>query len=151
MDAAISFTACLRRLSLLAQALRCSPRLKHDVGARRHCMRGISGRTSAMAVAGAIAGASLFGGMAQAQDTIKVGVLHSLSGTMAISETTLKDTVLMMVDDINKKGGLLGRKVEAVVVDPASDWPLFAEKAGELLEQDHVVAIFGCWTSVSRK
>jgi urea transport system substrate-binding protein len=88
---------------------------------------------------------------ARADDTIKIGVLHSLSGTMAISETTLKDTVLMMVDDINKKGGLLGKKVEAVVVDPRSDWPTFAEKAGELLEQDHVAAIFGCWTSVSRK
>ncbi len=87
----------------------------------------------------------------RAQDTIKIGVLHSLSGTMAISETTLKDTVLMMVDDINKKGGLLGKKVEAVVVDPRSDWPTFAEKAGELLEQDHVAAMFGCWTSVSRK
>ena len=84
-------------------------------------------------------------------DTIKIGVLHSLSGTMAISETTLKDTVLMMVDDINKKGGLLGKKVEAVVVDPRSNWPLFAEKAGELLEQDKVAAVFGCWTSVSRK
>ncbi|PKU23626.1 urea ABC transporter substrate-binding protein [Telmatospirillum siberiense] len=86
-----------------------------------------------------------------AEDTIKVGVLHSLSGTMAISETTLKDTVLMMVDDINKKGGLLGRKVEAVVVDPASNWPLFAEKAHELLEKDKVAVVFGCWTSVSRK
>ncbi len=88
---------------------------------------------------------------AQAQETIKVGVLHSLSGTMAISETTLKDTILMMVDDINKKGGLLGRKVEAVVVDPASNWPLFAEKARELLTKDKVAAVFGCWTSVSRK
>src|ERR1700743_550628 len=88
---------------------------------------------------------------AAAQDTIKIGVLHSLSGTMAISETTLKDTVLMMVDDINKKGGLLGRKVEAVVVDPASDWPLFAEKARELLTKDKVAVVFGCWTSVSRK
>jgi urea transport system substrate-binding protein len=86
-----------------------------------------------------------------ADDTIKVGVLHSLSGTMAISETTLKDTVLMMVDDINKKGGLLGKKVEAVVVDPASNWPLFAEKARELLEKDKVAVVFGCWTSVSRK
>src|SRR5579871_1428251 len=88
---------------------------------------------------------------ARAEDTIKIGVLHSLSGTMAISETTLKDTVLMMVDDLNKKGGLLGKKVEAVVVDPASDWPTFAAKAGELLEKDKVAAIFGCWTSVSRK
>jgi urea transport system substrate-binding protein len=88
---------------------------------------------------------------AKAQETIKIGVLHSLSGTMAISETTLKDTVLMMVDDLNKKGGLLGKKVEAVVVDPASNWPLFAEKARELLTKDKVAAVFGCWTSVSRK
>jgi len=87
----------------------------------------------------------------QAADTIKVGVLHSLSGTMAISETTLKDTVLMMIDDINKKGGLLGKKVEAVVVDPASNWPLFAEKARELLSKEKVAVVFGCWTSVSRK
>jgi len=87
----------------------------------------------------------------QAQDTIKVGVLHSLSGTMAISETTLKDTILMMIDEQNKKGGLLGKKLEAVVVDPASDWPLFAEKARELLEKDKVAVVFGCWTSVSRK
>lgn len=86
-----------------------------------------------------------------AQGTIKVGVLHSLSGTMAISETTLKDTVLMLIDEQNKKGGLLGRKLEAVVVDPASDWPLFAEKARQLLERDKVAVVFGCWTSVSRK
>ena len=84
-------------------------------------------------------------------DPIKVGVLHSLSGTMAISETTLKDTVLMMVAEQNAKGGLLGRPVEAVVVDPASDWPLFAERARELLESDQVDVVFGCWTSVSRK
>jgi urea transport system substrate-binding protein len=89
--------------------------------------------------------------LAEDADTIKVGVLHSLSGTMAISETTLKDTVLMLVDEQNKKGGLLGKKLEAVVVDPASDWPLFAEKARELLEKDKVAAVFGCWTSVSRK
>ncbi|TVZ41227.1 urea transport system substrate-binding protein [Alteromonadaceae bacterium 2753L.S.0a.02] len=88
---------------------------------------------------------------AQAADTIKVGVLHSLSGTMAISETTLKDTVLMMVEEQNKKGGLLGKKLEAVVVDPASNWPLFAEKTKELLEKEKVDVIFGCWTSVSRK
>ena len=88
---------------------------------------------------------------AQAPDTIKIGVLHSLSGTMAISESTLKDTVLMMVDDLNKKGGLLGKNVEAVVVDPASNWPLFAEKARELLSKDKVAVVFGCWTSVSRK
>src|SRR5687767_15852260 len=90
-------------------------------------------------------------GMAFAQNTIKVGVLHSLSGTMAISETTLKDTVLMLIDEQNKKGGLLGRKLEAVVVDPASNWPLFAEKATQLLEKDKVAVTFGCWTSVSRK
>src|ERR1700755_558055 len=89
--------------------------------------------------------------MAQAADTIKVGVLHSLSGTMAISETTLKDTVLMLVDEQIKKGGLLGKKLEAVVVDPASNWPLFAEKARELLQKDKVSVVFGCWTSVSRK
>jgi urea transport system substrate-binding protein len=86
---------------------------------------------------------------ASAQGTIKVGVLHSLSGTMAISETTLKDTVLMLIEEQNKKGGLLGKKLEAVVVDPASDWPLFAEKARELLEKDKVAVTFGCWTSVS--
>jgi len=86
-----------------------------------------------------------------AEDTIKVGVLHSLSGTMAISETTLKDTMLMLIDEQNKKGGLLGKKLEAVVVDPASDWPLFAEKARQLLQKDKVAAVFGCWTSVSRK
>jgi urea transport system substrate-binding protein len=88
---------------------------------------------------------------AQAADTIKVGVMHSLSGTMAISETTLKDTILMMIDEQNKKGGVLGKKLEAVVVDPASNWPLFAEKAAELLEKDKVAVVFGCWTSVSRK
>ncbi|HIO93213.1 MAG TPA: urea ABC transporter substrate-binding protein [Leucothrix mucor] len=86
-----------------------------------------------------------------ADDTIKVGVLHSLSGTMAISETTLKDTMLMLIEEQNKKGGVLGKKLEAVVVDPASDWPLFAEKARELIEKKKVATIFGCWTSVSRK
>ncbi|WEF24959.1 urea ABC transporter substrate-binding protein [Paracoccus sp. S3-43] len=91
------------------------------------------------------------GAMAQEGEPIKIGVLHSLSGTMAISETTLKDTVLMMVEQQNAKGGLLGRPIEAVVVDPASDWPLFAEKARELLTVSDVDAIFGCWTSVSRK
>ena len=88
---------------------------------------------------------------AQGAGPIKVGILHSLSGTMAISETTLKDTVLMLIEEQNKKGGLLGRKLEAVVVDPASDWPLFAEKARQLLEKDRVSVVFGCWTSVSRK
>ncbi|MBT8145765.1 MAG: urea ABC transporter substrate-binding protein [Gammaproteobacteria bacterium] len=85
------------------------------------------------------------------QDTIKVGVLHSLSGTMAISETTLKDTVLMLIEQQNAKGGVLGRQLEPVVVDPASDWPIFAERTRELLSQDEVSVIFGCWTSVSRK
>ncbi len=89
--------------------------------------------------------------LAQAADTIKVGILHSLSGTMAISETTLKDTMLMLIAEQNKKGGLLGKQIEAVVVDPASNWPLFAEKARELLTKDKVAAVFGCWTSVSRK
>ena len=84
-------------------------------------------------------------------ETIKVGVLHSLSGTMAISETTLKDTVLMLIERQNKAGGLLGKKIEAIVVDPASDWPLFAEKARELISKEQVDVIFGCWTSVSRK
>ena len=83
--------------------------------------------------------------------TIKVGVLHSLSGTMAISETTLKDTMEMLIEEQNKKGGLLGKKLEAVVVDPASNWPLFAEKARELITQKKVDVVFGCWTSVSRK
>lgn len=85
------------------------------------------------------------------EETIKVGILHSLSGTMAISETTLKDAMLMLVEEQNKKGGLLGKKLEAVVVDPASDWPLFAEKARELITVNGVAATFGCWTSVSRK
>ncbi|MAT93548.1 MAG: urea ABC transporter substrate-binding protein [Halioglobus sp.] len=98
-----------------------------------------------------LAGSVLFSATLHAADTIKVGVLHSLSGTMAISETTLKDTVLMMVEEQNKKGGLLGKKLEPVVVDPASNWPLFAEKTRELLTQDEVDVIFGCWTSVSRK
>ena len=88
---------------------------------------------------------------ARAADTIKVGVLHSLSGTMAISETALKETVLMTIDEINKSGGVLGKKLEPVVVDPASNWPLFAEKARQLLTKDKVAVTFGCWTSVSRK
>ena len=88
---------------------------------------------------------------ARAADTIKVGILHSLSGTIAVSETTLKDAMLMLIDEQNKKGGLLGKKLEPVVVDPASNWPLFAEKARELLSKDKVAVVFGCWTSVSRK
>jgi urea transport system substrate-binding protein len=100
---------------------------------------------------GIACGLSLTAFTAQAAETIKVGVLHSLSGTMAISETTLKDTMLMLIEEQNKKGGLLGKKLEAVVVDPASNWPLFAEKARELLAQEKVDVMFGCWTSVSRK
>src|SRR3569833_1423280 len=109
-------------------------------------------RSSYSGVLGAV-GALVLGmatQVAQAADTIKVGILHSLSGTMAISETTLKDTMLKLIDEQNKKGGLLGKKIEAEVVDPASNWPLFAEKARELIQKDKVAAIFGCWTSVSR-
>jgi urea transport system substrate-binding protein len=108
-------------------------------------IRQILTRTAVTIVCGALSATAM------AADTIKVGILHSLSGTMAISETTLKDTVLMLIDEQNKKGGVLGKKLEAVVVDPASNWPLFAEKAAELLEKDKVAVVFGCWTSVSRK
>lgn len=109
---------------------------KHSSFAKRLLLTGLAG---------------LVVGLANAADTIKVGALHSLSGTMAISETTLKDTVLMLVEEQNKKGGLLGKQLEAVVVDPASDWPLFAEKARELIDIEKVDVVFGCWTSVSRK
>ena len=105
-----------------------------------------------LAASVAIAGVGLFAsGAARAADTIKVGILHSLSGTMAISETVLKDVTLMAIEEINAKGGVLGKKLEPVVVDPASNWPLFAEKARQLLTQDKVAVVFGCWTSVSRK
>ncbi|HEV8690463.1 MAG TPA: transporter substrate-binding protein, partial [Ideonella sp.] len=110
--------------------------------------RQFTGTLSAVALAIAATALPL---QARAADTIKVGVLHSLSGTMAISETVLKDTVLMTIDEINAKGGVLGKKLEPVVVDPASNWPLFAEKAKQLITQDKVAVIFGCWTSVSRK
>ncbi|SCW92739.1 urea transport system substrate-binding protein [Ancylobacter rudongensis] len=108
-------------------------------------------RMAGRALVGAAALALAGGGVASAQETIKVGVLHSLSGTMAISETTLKDTVLFMVQEQNAAGGVLGKKLEAVVVDPASNWPLFAEKARELIAKEKVAVVFGCWTSVSRK
>ena len=108
-------------------------------------------RFALKAAAAALAASGLVSLPAFAADTIKVGVLHSLSGTMAISETVLKDTVLMTIDEINAKGGVMGKKLEAVVVDPASNWPLFAEKAKQLLTQDKVAVVFGCWTSVSRK
>ncbi len=100
---------------------------------------------------GGVAALALASHAALAADTIKVGILHSLSGTMAISETTLKDVMLMLIEEQNKKGGLLGKKLEPVVVDPASNWPLFAEKARELLTKHKVAVVFGCWTSVSRK
>ncbi len=113
----------------------------------RNCMVAALLATTAFGMAPAAAGAA----DEKDKEPIKVGILHSLSGTMAISETTLKDTMLMLIDEQNKKGGLLGRKLEAVVVDPASNWPLFAEKARQLLQKDKVAAVFGCWTSVSRK
>ena len=100
--------------------------------------------------AGALALGASFA-TAHAAETVKVGVLHSLSGTMAISETSLRDVLLFTFDEINAKGGILGKKIEPVVVDGASNWPLFAEKAKQLLEQDKVAVTFGCWTSVSRK
>ena len=111
----------------------------------------LSRRSLLASVAFGLSLATSFAGPAAAEDTIKVGILHSLSGTMAISETTLKDAMLMLIEEQNKKGGLLGKKLEAVVVDPASNWPLFAEKARELITQQKVAAVFGCWTSVSRK
>src|SRR5262245_58881114 len=104
-----------------------------------------------LAVTAAVAAAFGSTSVYAQQKTVKIGVLHSLSGTMAISETVLKDVVLMAVDEINAKGGVMGAKIEPVVVDPASNWPLFAEKARQLLTQDKVSVVFGCWTSVSRK
>ena len=109
------------------------------------------GAVAATALLGMTWGTSAEAASHMKKETIKVGVLHSLSGTMAISETTLKDAMLMLIEEQNKKGGLLGRKLEAVVVDPASNWPLFAEKARELISKSKVDAVFGCWTSVSRK
>jgi urea transport system substrate-binding protein len=120
--------------------------LKSITGAVRPAFLRAFGAVAIGAAATALAAAP-----ASAQGTIKVGILHSLSGTMAISETTLKDVMLMLIEEQNKKGGLLGKKLEAVVVDPASNWPLFAEKARELISKDKVSVVFGCWTSVSRK
>ncbi|RRI03551.1 urea ABC transporter substrate-binding protein [Mesorhizobium tamadayense] len=115
-------------------------------------MRGNFSTITKMFSAGVVAaGLAMSAPAKAADDTIKVGILHSLSGTMAISETTLKDVMLMLIEEQNAKGGLLGKKLEAVVVDPASNWPLFAEKARELISKDKVAAVFGCWTSVSRK
>jgi urea transport system substrate-binding protein len=114
-------------------------------------MHKFSRRTLLKGIPAVLAGTALSYPALAADDTIKVGILHSLSGTMAISETTLKDTMLMLIEQQNAKGGVLGKKLEAVVVDPASDWPLFAEKARELITVNKVAAMFGCWTSVSRK
>ena len=114
-------------------------------------MRGKSANFVRMLAGGALAAGLLSSSAFAQDDTIKVGVLHSLSGTMAISETTLKDTMLFLIEEQNKKGGLLGKKLEPVVVDIASDWPLAAEKARELVEVNKVDAVFGCWTSVCRK
>ncbi|MBL8470462.1 MAG: urea ABC transporter substrate-binding protein [Rhodocyclaceae bacterium] len=105
----------------------------------------------ALALSASIAAIGATSFAAHAADTIKVGILHSLSGTMAISETALKETALMTIDEINAAGGVMGKKLEPVVVDPASNWPLFAEKARQLISQDKVAVVFGCWTSVSRK
>ena len=106
-------------------------------------------KSTVLATALASLGLVSFGALAA--ETIKVGILHSLSGTMAISETALKETALMTIDEINKSGGVMGKKLEPVVVDPASNWPLFAEKSRQLLTKDKVAVVFGCWTSVSRK
>jgi urea transport system substrate-binding protein len=114
-------------------------------------MKNFTRRAMMLATAATLGTSMTLTAPAFAAETIKVGVLHSLSGTMAISETTLKDAMLMLIDEQNKKGGLLGKQLEAVVVDPASDWPLFAEKARELISAKEVEAVFGCWTSVSRK
>ena len=113
------------------------------MGTMRDWVRGAGLATAFVLLGGAAAHAQ--------NEPVKLGILHSLSGTMAISETTLKDVMLMLIDEQNKKGGVLGRKLEAVVVDPASNWPLFAEKARELISVQKVAAVFGCWTSVSRK
>src|ERR1700680_2892462 len=118
--------------------------LTHDIAT-------LSRRGLLAATAGLVLGLGAFAPAKAADDTIKVGVLHSPAATMAISETTLKDTILFLIDEQNKKGGVLGRKLEPVVVDPASNWPLFAEKARELISKDKVAVVFGCWTSVSRK
>src|SRR6202162_1369461 len=155
----------LRRLSslaggtALARSLR-TTRQRNGAGPRRthredtqmvNFNRPVGRRPFLRGALASAASLAAFGTRAFADEPIKVGILHSLSGTMAISETTLKDVMLMLIEQQNKKGGLLGKKLEAVVVDPASNWPLFAEKARQLISVDKCAATFGCWTSVSRK
>src|SRR5690606_17077511 len=126
------------------RAVRCSfPFNRSLTMNRRHLIKALTLSASVAAIGLPAA--------ARAADTIKVGILHSLSGTMAISETALKNVALMTIEEINAAGGVMGRKLEPVVVDPASNWPLFAEKARQLVAQEKVAAVFGCWTSVSRK
>jgi urea transport system substrate-binding protein len=155
-NGAIAFTAGgshrrpLLHASVVALAVRAAPRCSRQFEPKGEPKS--TARIRWLSAAAAIL--AIFGSgpnSARAEDTIKIGILHSLSGTMAISETILKDLMLMEVADVNAKGGLLGKQIEPVVVDPASNWPLFAEKARELLVKDKVAAVFGCWTSVSRK
>src|SRR5450432_1137365 len=122
-----------------------------DTPLTRRRLGGLGAAAVTIAAVGGIQAALTTPAVAQGAGTIKVGILHSLSGTMAISETTLKDVMLMLIEQQNAKGGLLGKKLEAVIVDPASNWPLFAEKARQLISVDKCAATFGCWTSVSRK
>lgn len=118
----------------------------------RHVLYSLLAATVALLLAACSSSSKPEAGAQEADTaTVKVGILHSLSGTMAISEVSLRDVLLMGIDQINRAGGVLGRQIEPVVVDPASDWDLFAEKSKELLAQQHVAAVFGCWTSVSRK
>src|SRR5881275_3206155 len=143
------FVAPMRAANVAAKSCEAQGNvLNHDTGSlmqRRSFLKQLA--TSVAIATGGLA----IGSQALAADTIKIGVLHSLSGTMAISETVLKDVTLMAIEEINAQGGVLGKKLEPVVVDPASNWPLFAEKARQLITQDKVAVVFGCWTSVSRK
>ena len=141
-------TACVVcRRGALVRILRSSS--SPSRGLHQERLRMTTSRRTFSLTLGALAAFASLAGMtaAQAADTIKVGILHSLSGTMAISETVLKDTALMTIAEINAKGGVLGKQLEPVVVDPASNWPLFAEKARQLISQDQVAVVFGCWTS----
>ncbi len=104
-----------------------------------------------MMMLGTASGASLLPGLANAQNVVKVGILHSLTGTIAIAEASVVDAEKLAIEEINAAGGVMGKKIEVIVEDGASDWPTFAEKARKLLEHDKVAAIFGCYTSASRK